>query len=200
MYCEDLMIEAHSCVDVEKRKQLMENAFFANLGLTNILLRKYGMSEKNHDDYLQLAYIAFDKTVRSYKEGGHYSLLSYYRLNVKHECYVCWLQEKKYKLEDMEDVNTEEVANVSYNSMNEFTGGIEDEFMNKLLWERVTSDLNDKNVAIVHRRFVQEQTLQCIGSNYGISAERVRQRLAQSCMVLREDSLVREVARHYHFL
>ena len=200
MNCEDLMMHAKVCKNCTERKKLMEEAFYANYGITMVLLKQFGLNEQNFDDFVQMAYLAFDKTVRTYDQDSTFSMLSYYRLNLKHECYVSWLDEKKHMLCTEDELNAVIEYSEPYNKMKGVSEIVEEEFMDKLLWERVQRVLQQPNSQIVVEKYAKQRTLTSIGREYGISAERVRQRLLKSYSVLHDDLYVRDIAEFYHYL
>ena len=196
MYCEDLMEQAKGSVG-DDRNQLMADAYYANYGLTIVLLKKFGMNERNHDDFIQLSYLAFDKMVRTYSSGSGFTRLSFYRLNLKHECYRYWKDELQYSNYCEDELNTKKEDFRHYNKM---IKEVEEEFMDKLLWERAQTKLKSRDFQIIIERFRNEKTLTCIGCTFDLSAERVRQIILRSCSILHEDVFVREIAQYYHFL
>lgn len=200
MYKEELMFLARETNDVETKKKLMEEAYLANFGLIMNLLRDAGMNQSNFDDFMQLSYIAFDKTVRVYKEDSGYSVLSYYRLCLKHECYKFWLAERNQTVSLTEIPLTNFDCVPDYKQFEVGYEVLELNEMNATLWRQIDSILSVENAQILHERFQQVHTLKAIGERMGITAESVRKRIIHSCDVLRSDSAIREVAQFYDYL
>lgn len=198
---EELMFQAKDTQDVEKRKQLMGDAYFANYGLTVSLLKDLGANERNFDDFIQLSYIAFDKAVRSYERGSQHTILSYYRMCLKHECYKHWLEERRGgNYSEVSGFNAVFEKSVDYKQVEVAYEVLELNEMNSLLWQRVDSVLDEHNAMIIRERFQKARTLKMIGEENGVTAESVRKRIIHACKELHSDCAVREVAQYYHYL
>lgn len=201
MHMENLMFQAKDTHNVEERKQLMEEAYFANYGLTIELLKDLGANEHNFEDFMQLSYIAFDKAVRSYERQSQYSILSYYRMCLKHECYKQWLAEQRNRHSVLTvSPNTIFEKATGYNQVEAMYEILEVNDMNSLLWRRVDTILDEHNATIIHERFQQVHTLKKIGEENGVTAESVRKRIIHACKQLHSDQAIQEVARYYHYL
>lgn len=199
MYCENLINQASKCTNPVERADLLEEAFMANLGLTITLLRKYCWCKESMDDFLQIAYIAFDKAAKSHNENSSDSILSHYRMWIKNECYNFGLHSGHRT--DVQEVvmSTDSINDSNYNKTYEISHSMERRFMDQLLWGRVNAVLTEQNANILAKRFKQEKTLRAIAEEYDISIERVRQRIIHSCKKLSNDPDVKEVALYYHF-
>lgn len=200
MYKEDLILLAKETEDVEERKRLMEESFYANYGLTVQMLKHYGMNKDNCDDLLQLAYLAFDKTVKVYKPESGYSIMSYYRLCLKHECYVFWSKEGKLKSLHEEIGNAEFEKFVGYKELEAMYEYIELKNVNEGLWRRIDSVLGAYDANILEERFKKEMTLSKIGLDCGLTCEGVRRRILRACNKLHNDKVVCDIARYYHYI
>lgn len=201
MHKEDLMFQAKDTQDVELRKRLMEEAYFANYGLTIELLKDLGANERNFEDFIQISYIAFDKAIRSYESRSQYSILSYYRMCLKHECYKQWLAERKYHYCDgVVDSNAVFENSIGYNQVEAMYEMLEVNDMNLLLWQRVDDVLDKRNATIIRERFQKLHTLKTIGAENGVTAESIRKRIINSCKELHSDDAIQEIARYYHYL
>lgn len=193
---EDLIIAAKSSTNKEEYQQLIGQVYFANLGLTMTLLKAFGMNAHNHDDYMQLSYIAFNDAIEAYKPSGNFSVLSYYRMCIKHECYKYWKNEFYY---NEVDLYAEVYDSVNYNQSKEFTTVVEVEFMSRVFWERIEEVVGVNDCKMLFMRFRDQCTLQKISRVYNISAEGVRKHLQRLCIRLRQDSIIQEIAQYYHY-
>lgn len=195
MYCEEQMIKAKVCSG-DERKQLMEESFFANLGLTVQLLKEFGMNQNNHDDFMQLAYLAFDTTVRVFSADSGYSMLAYYRMNLKHECYVYW---RRQAHDESVGLCADEVKSLYKERTRGLSEEVEEQFMSQALWGRAREVLSSDNYLLIEKRYRKEETLKRLGSYFNLTAEGARKRLLSVCKQLRADTELQGIAKYYHY-
>lgn len=200
MNCEELLKRVAVCDNAEMRARFVEEAFIANMGLTINFMNEMCGNSGLREDFLQVAYIAMYKAGMSFKEDSGYSMLSYYRMWLRHESYQLWLKSGFTKTSQEVPMDADLSDSVFYNKSYRITECVEREFMNQLLWERINSVLPERYVLVLVSRFKHNKTLSSIGNELGISAERVRQLIQKSCSELRNDPCVAEVAHYYYYL
>lgn len=199
MYNEELLIRAQNCSDKKERAELLGKFYTVNIGLIVNLMNEYCKKDSLKEDFLQVAYIAVEETCKSYKCDSGYSMLAYYRTWVKHESYKLWLLNGGKEPFMSESAETGNLYNAEYKKSYEASKTVERKFMRELLWERVDALLTEREAGILRQRFVKEQTLVCIGDEYDISVERVRQLISRSCKNLHNDVEVQAVGRYFHY-
>lgn len=199
MYRDDLFYEAVNEVNEKRKLELAYDVYFANLGITVEMMNSLHVRSSLRDDFLQVAYLAMVKSIQSYDKTSGFSTLSYYRMCVKHEGYLLWRKYMNEYLEEESSLDAELLKSGNYKKMYSIDDGVIKLFMNEFLWERLHIILSEEDAAIVELRYLEKQTLKKIGEIYGISAERVRQRLILSYNKLKVDQGVREVACFYNY-
>lgn len=196
---EDLMIKAAMCTDKKQRALMVEDIYFANIGLTVSMMKEMCGCERYYDDFLQTAFIALYKACEAYAGNRQYSALAYYRMCLRHESYHMWLKaggaSKEVSLTD--SLNTGKSNNKKYKEMYE---RVEQDFMDVFLWTRVSELLCASDVVIIRKRFCERRTLTSLGKEYGVTAEAIRQRIIKLCKQLRRDDGIMDVATYYHYL
>lgn len=199
MYRDDLFYEAVEETDQCRKLELAYDVYFANLGITIEMMHSFGVRSCLQDDFLQVAYLAMVKSIQSYDKSSGFSTLSYYRMCVKHESYLLW---RKYMNEysKLEEISNTELLNLeNYKQMYSIDEGVMKLFMDEFLWEQIHTVLSEEDATMIKLRYLRNQTLKKIGEVYGISAERVRQRLQISYNKMRKDCGIQEVARFYNY-
>lgn len=200
MNCEELMIAASKCTDKKQKAELVEEVYFANIGLTITLMKEFCRNPKYYDDFMQVAYEAMYKACNCFGNNQDYSALSYYRMCLKHESYCMWLKSGEAVVNHEVEIDTKNLDMEKHNKMYRTSEAVEQMFMDSFLWERVKAVLSEQDATIIKERFYKDRTLSSIGSDYTMTAEAVRQRIVKSCKRLRQDEGVVDVAVYYHYL
>lgn len=200
MYKEELVLKIKLCEDTERRKQLMEDLYFSNLGLIVTMCKSYCHSSNNLDDLLQIAYIALELAVRGYRNDASSNFLAYFRLCLKHECYQYWLKSGMPHELCKADTSTEKEFSVDYNKIDDMFCKVEASFMSAYLWDNVIRILGKEDSFIIHKRFIHQCTYKQIATEYELTIEGIRQRIKRCCTVLGQNKCIQEIATYYDYL
>ena len=199
MYRDDLFYRAVETDDEDERMQLAGEVFFANMGITVRLMDQYHVAQDFKEDFMQIAFFAMLKSIHSYNPNSGYSPLSYYRMCIKHESYLRWIQNKRFQTAYIDESNTNKKNFIIYNKVYQVESGVERLFMNKYLWEQISTVLTGHDAKIVKLKYYDNWTLKQIGMKFNVTAESVRQKLQKCYRILRADPGIIEVALYYGY-
>lgn len=205
MYQEELIEKIKAGVDV---KHSYQQLFFSNYGLIYQMAEQYSTTGMCLDDCMQLAYVALHNAVQAYSGRSKYSFLSFFRRCLQHEfyvyklemCFPCRVPRSRAGSRGCDKLPTGvALEEVEIHCLDFEYRSVENQLLSEALWKIVDTVLTAENCYIVKERFVRQKTLQSIGKELGIGAERVRMREKRALKKLRENEQVREIARMYYF-
>lgn len=153
----------------------------ANIGLTTEMLKGNGMNAWEWDDNYQMAYEAFHKAVLVYRQKKSETLLSIYRMTLKHSCWQVYVNHKKSVIGEWIE---REISP-------------EDEYYSVLLWERVYNLLGEDNTYVYEKYFIHEYSFSEIGKMLGVSRQATRKRVERGNVKLKADSEIQGIAEHF---